>query len=250
MISIITITYNAEATIKRTLDSVARQACQDIEHIFIDGASKDNTVALLTDYRNVNGGKYNIEIISEPDRGLYDAMNKGLKKAKGQWVCFLNSGDKLHDENTLKTIVSLTSENSGIIYGNTDIVDSDGKFLYKRRLAPPEHLSWKSFKNGMLVCHQSFYAKKEICPDYDLNYRFSADVDWCIKTMKEAQKRNLNIVNSHSVLTDYLEEGMTTKNHKASLMERFCVMKKHYGLVTTVIMHLWFAVRNFLHSPS
>lgn len=250
MISIITITYNAETTIKRTLESVAQQTNHNIEHIFIDGASKDNTVAILTDYRNANIGNFNIEIISEPDKGLYDAMNKGLRIAKGQWVCFLNSGDKLHDVNTLKTISSFNSENAGVIYGNTDIVDSDGKFLYKRRLTPPEHLSWKSFKNGMLVCHQSFYARKEICPEYDLQYRFSADVDWCIKVMKEAKKRNLSLINSHSILTDYLEEGMTTKNHKASLMERFRVMRKHYGLVTTVTMHLWFVVRNFLHSPS
>jgi hypothetical protein len=97
----------------------------------------------------------------------------------------------------------------------------------------------------MLVCHQAFYALTAIAKDipYDLRYRYSADVDWCIKVMKEAERRDLPLVNTHTVVANYLEEGQTTIHHRASLKERFDVMRRHYGLISTVFMHLWFAIR-------
>lgn len=78
-----------------------------------------------------------------------------------------------------------------VVYGDTDIVDNEGRFLYHRRLQPPEKLTWKSFRQGMLVCHQSFYARSDIAKAnrYDLKYRHSADVKWCIEVMKEADRR-------------------------------------------------------------
>ena len=120
-------------------------------------------------------------------------------------------------------------------------MDSEGHFLYKRRLSAPETLHWKSFKKGMLVCHQAFFARRELALEepYDLHYRFSADFDWCIRIMKKAKVLH----NTHLTLIDYLSEGMTTRNHKASLKERFRIMVKHYGLVSTVLHHAWFVVR-------
>jgi hypothetical protein len=132
-----------------------------------------------------------------------------------------------------------------VLYGDTDIVDGEGRFLRHRRLSPPEQLSWKSFRHGMLVCHQTFYARTDfaIATPYDLRYRFSADVDWCIRVMKEAERRQMQLVNLHTVVANYLEEGTTTKNHKASLRERYLVMQHHYGVIPTFLMHCWFAVR-------
>lgn len=247
-ISVITVTYNAEEVLLRTLKSVERQSFKNIEHLIIDGASKDGTLAIAEEYKQ--RVSYDVTIFSEPDKGIYDAMNKGLHLAQGDYLVFLNAGDCLHAADTLELIEERGKSSCiaevGVIYGDTDVVDDEGRFLSHRHLSAPERLSWKSFRRGMLVCHQSFYVRRDIAATipYNLNYRFSADVDWCIRVMKEAESRGFAMVNTHAVLTDYLKEGQTTKNHRASLKERFIVMKHHYGLFTTIIMHLWFLLRN------
>jgi len=237
-ISIITATYNAEATLERTLQSVAQQTYSDIEHLIIDGASTDRTLEIARQYPHAI-------VFSEPDKGLYDAMNKGLQHATGDYLCFLNAGDKLHSKETLAHIVSSVPDSSpiGVIYGDTHIVDAQGNFLRNRRLTPPEHLTWQSFKEGMLVCHQAFYINRQIALPYDMTYRFSADFDWCIRCMKEGEKRGMQNLYVHEPLADYLAEGMTTANHKASLKERFQIMAKHYGLLPTIGQHIWFIFR-------
>lgn len=237
-ISIITVTYNAEATIERTLESVAQQTYPDVEHLIIDGASKDKTLEIAHRYPHAI-------VYSEPDKGLYDAMNKGLKRATGDFLCFLNAGDKLHSQETLAHIASSVSDNSpiGVLYGDTHIVDNEGTFIRNRRLTPPEHLTWRSFKQGMLVCHQAFYINRQIALPYDTTYRFSADFDWCIRCMKEGGKQGMQNLYIREPLADYLAEGMTTANHKASLKERFRIMAKHYGYLPTIIQHIWFIFR-------
>ena len=245
-ISIITVTYNAASVLKRTLDSVKAQSWQQIEHLIIDGASKDETVSMAETYKAQC--PYEVVILSEPDKGLYDAMNKGLRLATGDYLVFLNAGDTLHAANTLETIVHSAQPLPGVLYGDTAITDEQGNFLHLRRLRPPKKLSWKSFRQGMLVCHQAFYALTDIAKNlpYDPRYRYSADVDWCIRVMKEAQKRQLPLVNTQAILADYQEEGQTTIHHRDSLKERFDVMRRHYGLFSTVMMHLWFAVRQLI----
>ena len=237
-ISIITVTYNAEATLERTLQSVAQQTHPDVEHLIIDGASTDRTLEIARQYPHAI-------VFSEPDKGLYDAMNKGLQRATGDYLCFLNAGDKLHSKETLAHIVASISDGSpiGVIYGDTQIVDAQGNFLRNRRLTPPEHLTWHSFKEGMLVCHQAFFINRQIALPYDTNYRFSADFDWCIRCMKEGEKRGMKNLYIHEPVADYLAEGMTTANHKASLKERFKIMSKHYGLLPTIGQHIWFIFR-------
>ena len=245
-ISIITVTYNAASVLKRTLDSVKAQSWQQIEHLIIDGASKDETVSMAETYKAQC--PYEVVILSEPDKGLYDAMNKGLRLATGDYLVFLNAGDTLHAADTLETIVRSALPLPGVLYGDTAITDEQGNFLHLRRLRPPKKLSWKSFRQGMLVCHQAFYALTDIAKDlpYDPRYRYSADVDWCIRVMKEAQKRQLPLVNTQAILADYQEEGQTTIHHRDSLKERFDVMRRHYGLFTTVIMHVWFVFRQLI----
>lgn len=245
-ISIITVTYNAASVLKRTLDSVKAQSWQQIEHLIIDGASKDETISMAETYKAQC--PYEVVILSEPDKGLYDAMNKGLRLATGDYLVFLNAGDTLHAADTLETIVRSAQPLPGVLYGDTAITDEQGNFLHLRRLRPPKKLSWKSFRQGMLVCHQAFYALTDIAKNlpYDPRYRYSADVDWCIRVMKEAQKRQFPLVNTQAILADYQEEGQTTIHHRDSLKERFDVMRRHYGLFTTVIMHVWFAVRQLI----
>ena len=249
-ISIVTITYNAEAVLQRTLDSVSSQTYRDIEHLIIDGASKDGTMDLVSRYK-VRDLPYEVRVVSEPDKGIYDAMNKGLRLATSEYIVFLNAGDTLHDEKTLDMVASslqpaANSQQPAVIYGDTNIVDDEGHFLRKRHLSVPDNLTWRSFKQGMLVCHQAFYARLDIARDipYDLQYRHSADVDWCIRVMKEAERRHLPLVRVQGVVADFLDGGDSSKNHRASLRERFHVMRRHYGLLTTCLMHVWFLLRS------
>lgn len=235
--SVITVCYNAQATLEDTIQSVIAQTYHHVEYIIVDGASKDRTLSIINRYRDRI-----TTVVSEPDKGLYDAMNKGLRLATGDYVCFLNAGDSFHEDDTLQQMVHTLRELTelpDVLYGETALVDAEGHFVRMRRLQAPEHLTWHSFRQGMLVCHQAFFAKRILAEPYDLRYRFSADFDWCIRIMKKSKVLH----NTHLTLIDYLEEGMTTRNHKASLHERFRIMAKHYGWLSTVAHHAWFVVR-------
>ena len=251
-VTYVTITYNAASVLQRTLDSVLRQDYPDIVHLIIDGASTDDTLAMVNDYikrSNAAQNGHRIHVTSEPDKGIYDAMNKGLRSLDGDYVCFLNAGDFLPAPDTVSRIVGHIGDRlPAVLYGDTDIVDGEGRFLHHRRLSPPEHLTWKSFRQGMLVCHQAFYARTDfaIATPYDLQYRYSADVDWCIRVMKAAAKEKVPLQNLHMVVANYTEEGQTTLHHRESLWERYHVMERHYGRIQTFLLHGWFALRSLL----
>lgn len=250
--SIITCTYNAESVLQRTLDSVLEQTYSHVEHIIVDGASTDATLDRVEAYKQKSDAEdwcHEVRVKSEPDRGLYDAMNKGIQRATGQYVLFLNAGDTFPSADTLELVAESVGEGEeppAVLYGDTDVVDDEGRFLRHRRLSPPRRLTWRSFMKGMLVCHQAFYARTDLAKvtPYNLHYRFSADVDWCIRIMRLARRRRLPMRNVGAVVVNFLDGGMTTTNHRASLKERFHVMAHHYGFVPTVIMHAWFVVRS------
>ena len=251
-ITYVTITYQAAKVLQRTLDSVLEQDYPEITHLIIDGASTDGTIDLVNDYierSNAAENGHKVLLMSEPDKGIYDAMNKGLRSLDGDYVCFLNAGDFLPASDIASTINSrlsiLNSQLPAVLYGDTDIVDGEGHFLHHRRLAPPENLTWKSFRHGMLVCHQAFYARTDfaIVTPYNQKYRYSADVDWCIRIMKAAAKENVPLLNLHMVVANYTQEGQTTLHHRESLLERYRVMESHYGRLQTFFMHCWFVVR-------
>lgn len=146
--SIITVTYNAEAVLEDTIQSVISQTYHHVEYILVDGASKDGTLSIIDRYRDRI-----TRIVSEPDKGLYDAMNKGIRLATGDYLCFLNAGDSFHEDDTLQQMVRSISGNElpDVLYGETELVDKEGHFIRMRRLAAPEVLTWRSFKQGMLV---------------------------------------------------------------------------------------------------
>ena len=233
--SIITVTYNAAKVLEDTIQSIVTQTYKNLEYIIVDGGSTDETLDIIHKYQ-----EHITTVISEPDQGLYDAMNKGLRKARGCYLVFLNAGDAFHEPDTLQKIAdSIEKTDPDIVYGETALVDSERRFISMRRLQAPERLSVKSFRMGMLVCHQAFIVRREIAPEYDLRYRFSADFDWCIRCMQMAK----TITHTHEVLIDYLNEGVTTANRKASLRERYEIMCRYYGTLPTFLRHLWFAVR-------
>lgn len=249
--TIATVTYNAATVLERTIDSVAQQNYPYVEHLIVDGNSQDETLAMFHRYQERNSRaevRHELAALSEPDEGLYDAMNKAIQMATGDYILFLNAGDRLHAADTLSRVAKAAADRPGVIYGHTDIVDEEGHFVRQRRLAPPERLGWKSFRQGMLVCHQAFFARLDLARRHPYNraYRFSADFDWCIRVMREAHKQKLPLRNARLTVADYLEEGLTTRNHRASLLERFRIMGRHYGWLSTLAMHGWFVVRSVL----
>lgn len=234
--SVITVCRNAQAVIEDTIQSVISQTYHHVEYIVIDGASNDRTMSIVNRYRE----RISV-VVSEPDRGLYDAMNKGIRLATGDYLCFLNAGDSFHEDDTLLRMAHSIHEPQlpDVLYGETELVDREGHFLRMRRLSAPDALTWKSFRQGMLVCHQAFFARRDRVVPYDLRYRYSADFDWCIRVMKQSKVLH----NTRLTLIDYLAEGMTTHNRNASLRERFRIMVKHYGWLSTVAHHAWFVLR-------
>ena len=250
-ITVATVTYNAGDLIARTIDSVERQDYPAVEHLIIDGNSTDNTLEQIHYYmerNSVSEIRHEINCLSEPDEGIYDAMNKALAMATGRYIVFLNAGDTIHSDHTLSDIAAIAEKYSthpAVIYGDTDVVDSEGNFLRHRRLEPPEKLSWHDFRYGMLVCHQAFYARTDIAHNipYNMKYRFSADYDWTIRVMQEAERRGIELCNSNEILADFLQGGTTAKNHRRSLFERLRIMANHFGWATAIAEHFWFIVR-------
>lgn len=235
LFSIITVTYNASKVIVPTLKSVAAQSCKNFEYLVIDGASTDGTVSLVHE-----AGIENTRVLSEKDKGLYDAMNKGIKMARGRYLIFLNAGDAFASPQCVARLEALAGDNPGVIYGQTMLVDEVRRVVGPRHLTAPEVLTASSFKHGMLVCHQAFVARRDLVPDYDLQYRFSADYDWCVKILK---KSPLNVYAGEEPLIHFLTGGTTTANHRASLLERYRIMCKHYGSVSATLQHLSFIPR-------
>lgn len=236
LISVITVCFNAEKAIVPTMESVASQNFASFEHIIVDGASTDTTLEVANKLRLSS-----TVILSEKDTGIYDAMNKGLKMAKGQYVVFLNAGDSFHSPDVLKRVSEASISKPGVIYGQTVIVDAQRNQVGPRHLTAPEVLSFASFANGMMVCHQAFFARKDLAPKFDEKYKFSADYDWCVRILRESQE---NVYLGNEPIVDYLNEGATSRNRLASLKERFSIMAKHYGKLPTVLRHFKFMVRS------
>ncbi|WP_341224848.1 glycosyltransferase family 2 protein [uncultured Arcticibacterium sp.] len=231
-VSIITITYNAEKVLERTIMSVLAQTSQDFEYIIIDGDSKDGTKAICNKYEK------HIDLFSsEKDEGIYDAMNKGLRLANGDFVWFMNAGDEIASSDTLENIFSKLTSNTDLIYGDALFVNDEGIVRGLRSKLTPHKLktdiSWQDLRFGMLVCHQSLLVHNSIAPTFILN-NLSADVDWEIKSFK-ASKEQLFL---NEPLANYLEGGVSNQQLEKSLKDRFIVLKKHFGLIPTLFYHL------------
>lgn len=227
-LSVITIVYNNVKDIERTMLSILNQTYSNIEYIVIDGASNDGTLEIVKKYE-----KRITKLISEKDKGIYDAMNKGLALATGDYVLFMNSGDEIYELETVEKIFA-TAPNADIYYGETEMYDENWSSLGRRRHQAPEHFTWESFKYGMSISHQAIYIKRSLTEPYNLQYKYSADIDWIIKIAKKAS----SIVNTHLYVAKYLVGGMSKKKHRESLKERFQIFSHYYGLASNIINHI------------
>lgn len=228
-LSVITIVYNNAAAIERTMLSVLNQTYNNIEYILIDGASTDGTKEIIQKY-----GERLAHFISERDKGIYDAMNKGLAIATGDYVLFMNSGDEIYAPETVAEVFA-SAPSGDIYYGETEMFDENWKSLGRRRHQAPEHFDWHSFKFGMNVSHQAIYIKRSLTEPYNLSYKYSSDIDWILK----AAKKSSNMVNTHLYVAKYLVGGVSKKKHLASLKERFKILSHYYGFIPNVINHLF-----------
>ena len=234
LVSIVTVVFNGVDVIEKTVMSIINQKYSDIQYIIIDGNSTDKTVDLIK--------KYDKSIafwISEPDKGLYDAMNKSLQYATGDYVWFVNAGDEIYSSDTLKTVIENMPGDSDFIYGQTMIISRERIEKGLRRHKVPESISWKSFCMGMLVCHQSMIIKRRLVESFNLGYKYCADFDWAIRALKKSSR----IHNTGIILSKFLEGGRTSRTLLPGLMERFKIMTIHYGYCLTIGRHMLIFLR-------
>ncbi|MBS1532627.1 MAG: glycosyltransferase [Bacteroidetes bacterium] len=227
-LSVITIVFNDAKHIERTMLSVLGQKYPNIEYIIIDGLSTDGTLDIVKKY----GDKIS-KLVSEEDEGIYDAMNKGLALATGDYVIFMNSGDEFYDKDTVAGVFA-SADGADIYYGETEMINEQGQSLGQRRHKAPEQFTWRSFKYGMSISHQAIYIKRSLIEPFNRKYELSADIDWILNAAKKAK----TIVNVNRYVAKYLVGGMSKKRHRQSLKERYHIMRHHYGPVRTFFNHI------------
>jgi len=208
-ISIITVAYNAQDTIEQCLDSVSRQKFKNIQHIVIDGGSTDNTVSLIKQYKD------NIDVfISEPDQGIYDAMNKGIARATGDIIGTLNADDFLANDDVLTDVAEVFGrQNVNILYGNLDFIGPAGQVVRKWRSGKyrsgVKKLNW-----GWMPPHPTFYCKRSLFEElgyYKLDYGSAADYELMLRFFHTIQDDG-EVYHLNKVVVKMLIGGVSNNN--------------------------------------
>lgn len=181
-ISLITASYNSEKYIGETLQSVADQTYDNIEHVLIDGKSKDRSCEIIQSFAHV------AKFVSEPDQGIYDALNKGTNYATGDVIGFVHSDDYLHSNTVIEEIANYFQKHPEIsaVYGDIVFVNDDKKIL---RYYSSKDWTIEKMKIGKMPAHPSFFARTEVYEEYqfDLRYRIAADFDHILRVAKDPE---------------------------------------------------------------
>lgn len=230
-LSVISIAFNNLEGLKKTLQLFIDQSFPDIEIVVVDGGSKDGTADYLKTLPT------HFKWVSEPDKGIYNAMNKGLQMAGGDYVWFLNSGDFAYSQASVEELMTLLKANMDAVYGETMMVSASGEPLGTRSQIStrhlPETLTWESFRMGMNVSHQSFVIRRTLALPYNESYRYVADIDWMIRSLKQCHA----VGRMKSILSCFTLDGFSSKHRKASNRERYQVLRKHYGFIPNLLAH-------------
>lgn len=229
-ISVITVTYNAARFIERTMKSVAEQTYLNIEHIVIDGQSKDGTLDIVNRLKTSN-----CFVLSEPDSGLYYAMNKGICNSTGDYIIFMNAGDVFYDSSTIAQVFGKMDTIYEFIYGDTVVVDENGnQHPYHKKSPLDTEISKYSFLNGMTICHQSMFVKKEKALSFQTDkYRLSNDIDWSIRVVDLCHTFRYFPI----PIAKFLDGGVSQTNKLEAWKERFLILRTHFGLWLTIGSH-------------
>lgn len=226
LISIITVVFDGANCLEKTIESVGKQNYSNIEYIIIDGGSRDGTIDIIKNHE-----KEISNWVSEPDRGIFDAMNKGIDIANGEWIQFMNAGDTLYCNDTITQIAMHFTSTLNIIYGDTLLKYSDN-LPYKYKKAK----EFKTIKSNIPFCHQSVFVKMKLMKEFkfDLTYRFAADFDFFLKLFKNKiyEYKRLSIPISIYDMNG-VSIGRTTKE------EYFKIAQKHYPN-STISIHYYF----------
>lgn len=198
LVSIITVVFNARTDLEQTIAAIDALDYPNIEHIVIDGGSTDGTAELLNRDRRVT-----VRSLSEPDHGIYDAMNKGIRLASGEYLWFLNAGDSPAAHDVLRYL--LLGQAPDIVYGHTNLISQSGHLTKVAKA--PNRLSAKTMTWGMSVSHQSILMRRAIAPYYDLSYLYIADQKWVVDGLKKAD----NCLYISRPISNYLLGGASQK---------------------------------------
>jgi glycosyltransferase involved in cell wall biosynthesis len=235
--SVITVCFNDAKNLETTIASVVGQTYEKIEFIIVDGGSSDSTLDLI---RRQEGriAKW----VSEKDAGIYDAMNKGLRLATGDYLIFMNAGDIFHSNDTVESAIERITSNPEkplIAYGKAAIVGEDGTFL--KDLAPLRFAKRNLNMFGTrTVCHQSVFVARAAAPDYDTKFRLKAELDWYYRLLdntRDDQRLELDLT-----VADYRLGGRGEKEWKANELERIQVTRKNNGPLTCIALAPFFAL--------
>lgn len=224
-ISIITVSYNSEKTIKETFESIINQTYNNIEYIVVDGNSNDNTIDIIREYEKKFNGR--LRYISEKDKGIYDAMNKGIKMATGDIIGILNSDDILANKEVIKRIVEeFINTNCDAIYSDLLFLDADTMKIPTRNFIAKR----QSKKFGWHPPHPTLYLKRKVYEEvgnYDVNYRIAADYDFMLRMLNGTYL--ISYINEYLV---YMRSGGVSTNGLKGYMKNFkeaqIVLKKNH----------------------
>ena len=234
-ITIVTVCYNAEATIEETIKSVADQTYQNIEYLIIDGQSQDDTWKIVKKFFNLSY----IRAISEKDSGLYNAMNKAIHIATGQYIIFLNSGDLFYHKDVLKNIAPYLTDD--LVYGNVLRITPNGKHLEKYYGRKKE---FRLLLQGKMMCHQSIFTKMEVMQKYlfDETYQITADYDFVMRMLHD--KRNIKYIDQTISIVDNVEGiSSSLENMHIMRMEDDRSLKANFPFWYYLMLPLKSAVR-------
>ncbi|MER8578407.1 glycosyltransferase family 2 protein [Mesorhizobium sp. M0965] len=204
-ISVLTVCWNSAATIRHTIDSFLAQDHGDKELVVIDGNSSDKTLAIVRSYPQEQ-----IRLVSEPDKGMYDALNKGLRLYTGDAVGVLNSDDCFHDRTALGRI-SAALEQADIVHGDLDFVENHvNKRVLRRWRAVPRPA--KGFQTGWMPAHPTFYVRRNVAETvgmFDLGLKVASDYDWMLRAV---ELHGFKSVTTNNVLVDMMVGGVSTRS--------------------------------------
>ena len=230
-VSIITATYNSAKTISDTLNSIINQSYLDIEILIIDGKSNDNTLDIINSIKH----KKKIRIFSEPDKGIYDALNKGVKLATGEIIGFVHSDDLLADNQIISKIANqFEKENIDGVYGDLQYVDKDniGKVIRYWRSCD---FKSSSLRKGWMPAHPTLFLKKEVYirhGNFNLIYKIAADYDFILRVFKD---NTLNFIYLPKIIMKMRVGGASNKNLKNIIQKT----KEDYKAITSNKIGNW-----------
>lgn len=232
-ISIITVCFNSEATIRDTIESVLAQTYPDIEYIIVDGASRDGTISIVEEYRNRIA-----TVVSEPDKGIYDAMNKGIALATGHFVGILNSDDVFASQDTIAELVGFLSENPNLdgCYGDLIYVQRNDLSKVSRFYSSRNFRPWQ-VRFGLIVPHPTLYVKPSLLKkvgNYKLDYRVAADFEMMVRILNRGGKLGRN----PRVMVKMREGGISSTGFKWRVHQNFEIVRacRSNGIYTSMFM--------------